>query len=375
MGRGSDGGAAAPVLTPRLLVPVAAFAASRLVTLAVAHAARLVAPQSLTGALARWDGIHYLTIADSGYPATLPSGAGDAGQSVHAFFPVFPFTIRAVARVTGLATVTSGLAVALVAGTAAAVLLWLFTRDLAGEGAATAAVLLFSFFPGSFVLTMVYSEGVFLVAAVGCLWALHRRWWVAAGLAAAVGGATRPTGLVLAACCAWAAVQAVRHRREWWALAAPALAPLGFVAWSAFLAARTGSALSWERSEERGWGQRFDFGDHTVRSLGSFLAHPIGDFNRSVSVLAIAAVVAGLVLMWRWRPPTILWIYTAGVLVPTLFSATLTSTPRFALSAFPLFMAAGRSLTGDRLAGVLAVSGALLALLMFVSLTSLYLTP
>lgn len=370
-----DDGVAAPLLGRHLAWPVGIFLASRLVTMAVAHVARLLQPQPLTAVLSRWDGQYYLAIARDGYPASLPPGTGDAAQSVHAFFPGFPLLVRAVAAVTGLAPETSGVAVAVALACVAAAAIWLLARDLAGHEVATRAVLLFSFFPGAFVLGLVYSEGPFLAAAAICLLALHRRRWVPAGLAAAVAGATRPTGVVLALCCGWAAVEAVRRRREWTALAAPALAPLGFLAWSGLLAARTGSPTSWIRSQRNGWGQGFDFGVHTARSIGATLLHPLHDFNRTVCVLGIAAVAAGLVLLWRWRPPATLWIYTAGIVVPSLFSAILTSTPRFALTAFPLHIAAARRLTGAAFAVTLAVAAGLMVLLMLVSMTSLLYTP
>jgi hypothetical protein len=280
-----------------------------------------------------------------------------------------------VARTTGLAENTAGVVTTMAMGTLAAVMIWILARDLAGRSVASRTVLLFSFFPGSFVLGLIYSEGVFLVFAASCLLALHRRRWVAAGLAAAVCGATRPTGLVLVACCAWAAVDAVRSRREWPALVAPALAPAGFVAWSVYLAARTGSATAWLEAQQDGWGQRFDFGAHTARTIGNSLVHPVDDFNRTVCVVSILLVAAGLVLLWRMRPPAVLWIYTAGILVPGLFSAILTSTPRFALTAFPLHLAAARSLKGDLFAIVLAVSAALMGMLALVAATSLQFTP
>lgn len=375
MRSGNDGDAAAPLLSRWLALPLAIFLSSRLITLAVAHVARLIKPQPLTAVLSRWDGQHYLQIVREGYPPTLPGGADGTAQSVHAFFPGFPMLVRAVVAVTGLAPNTAAVVTTMVMGAVAAALVWLLARDLAGEEVATRAVLLFSFFPGSFVLGMIYSEGAFLAFAAACLLALHRRWWVVAGLAAAAAGATRPTGLVLVACCGWAAFEAVRRRRDWLALAAPALAPLGFVVWSLFLAAHTGSATSWLRSQQDGWGQGFDFGAHTGRSVGSFLIHPLDDFNRSVCVLTIAAVVAGGVLMWRWRPPAVLWIYTAGIIAPAVLSAILTSTPRFALTAFPLQIAAARSLSGTAFAVTLAQCAALMAMLMLMAETSLVFTP
>lgn len=372
MGPGDDGDAAPPLLTRRLAVPVAIFLSSRAVLLVVAHVARLIKPQPLSAVLSRWDGQHYLEIVRDGYPPTLPGGGA---QSVHAFFPGFPLLVRAVVRTTGLAPNTAGVVTTVAMATVAAAVIWLLARDLAGEAAATRAVFLFSFFPGSLVLGLIYSEGLFLALAATALLALHRRWWLVAGLASAVAGATRPTGIVLVACCAWAAAEAVRRRRQWAALVAPALAPLGFAAWSWYLAAHTGDATAWLESQRLGWGQGFDLGANTARSVAGFAADPLGDFNRAVGVVTAAVVVAGLALLWRTRPPAVQWIYTAGILGPALLSAVLTSTPRFALTAFPLHVAAGRWLSGTGFAVVLALAATLLGLLTLVAETTLLFTP
>ena len=375
MGSGDHDGGPAPLLSRRIGIPVAVFLASRLVVLLSAHVVRLLEPQPLSAVLSRWDGRHYLDIVLSGYPAAVPGGRGPAGQSVHAFFPGYPLLVRLVRAPFDLHFITAALVVAVGLGTVAAVAVWLLARDVAGEAVATRAVALFSFFPGAFVLGMAYSEGAFLAFAAVCLVALLRRRWAVAGLAAAAAGATRPTGLVLAACCALAAGVAVHRRREWAALLAPALAPAGFVAWSLFLEARTGSATTWVSSHQRGWGQGFDLGANTARSVGRFLTSPAAELDRAVCVAALAAVAAACVLLWQWRPPAVLAVYSAGIVAPAVLSAVLTSTPRFALTAFPLHIAVARRLDGAAFAAVLAVSAAAMVALMLVAgLTSSF-TP
>lgn len=373
----ADGRATLPLLNRQLAVPVAIFLASRLVTLAVLHAARLVTPQPLAALVTKWDGQHYVTIITQGYPATPPQGSGGTAQTVHAFFPGYPLLVRGLRSLTGMAAIPAAVAVSIMLATVAAALIWLLARDLTDEAVATRAVALFSFFPASFVLGMAYSEAVFLAFAAGCLLALHRRQWLIAGLAAAAAGATRPTGLVLALCCLWAAMAAVRRRREWLALAAPLLAPLGFVAWSVFLEVHTGSGTAWLRSHERGWNQGFDLGVNTAVYIGRFMAAPLRNFNLTVAVPTLAVLAVGLVLLWRWRPrpPVIIFIYTLGIVVPAVASAVLISTPRFVLSAFPLHIAVARSLTGNAFAVVLAVSAATMAMLMMVALLTFSLTP
>ena len=100
---------------------------------------------------------------------------------------------------------------------------------------------------------------MFILAAAVCLYGLRRRWWWMAGLGAAVAGATRPTGLVLVGCCAYVAGREIWLRRDWWSLVAPALAPIGMLAFLLFLRSRTGSGRAYLLTQQQAWGQTFTF--------------------------------------------------------------------------------------------------------------------
>ena len=128
--------------------------------------------------------------------------------------------------------VTAALLVNLVLG---AVFVWLvgvLTRQLAGPRAAGRAMVLTALFPGSFVLSFAYSEAVLLALAAACLLMLIRHRWVWAGVLAAVATAGRPNAIALVVACGLAALVAIWKDREWKALVAPVLAPIGFVAFS-----------------------------------------------------------------------------------------------------------------------------------------------
>ena len=79
------------------------------------------------------------------------------------------------------------------------------------------AAVLFAVFPGSVVFSMVYSEGLLLPLAAGCLLALGHRRWLVAGILAGFATAVQPVAIVLVAACAAAALHRVAPQR----LAAP----------------------------------------------------------------------------------------------------------------------------------------------------------
>src|SRR5579884_1185372 len=297
--------------------PLSVYAVSRLLVLvamgvAVSRpgggltAGRVPVPWPLAGSTSRllgssgiWDAAWYVHIAAHGYaPPPLPGSP--LGWDM-AFFPLFPGLVRGLSVLTGLTPLAAGLALGLLIGALAAVAVGMLARHLAGEEVADRAVLLWSVFPGAFVLSMAYSEGLTALAAAACLLALLRRRWVVAGLSAAVATATAPSALVLVACCGWAAFRHLREappeaseERPWAALSAPALAPLGAVGYFAYLWVRTGDLLARYHSEKLFWdhgGVLRGLYKTTLSPIGYVVGHPLQLDNAVM-------LVAG----WWWPP-------------------------------------------------------------------------
>lgn len=358
-----------------LALPLAAFAASRLLTLAATGLA-VVHKSGLTAldAFRTWDSVWYVNAAADGYPHHVPPGIDGAAQSTLGFFPLLPLLVRGVGRTTGLPYWVSGLVVTTVCSAAAVVAVWLFARHLVGEAAADRAATLFAFFPGAMVFGFVYAEPLLVALAAGCLMALLRRQWVLAGVLAALASAARPTGIILAVCCAVEAGRVVMARRAWRAMAAPALAPLGLVAFFGFLHHHTGDARAYMDSQQRGWGQKLDLGD-PIHQISAVLARPWADKNMLVAVAGMAFIVGCGILLVRLRPPLAVLIYTGGVVAMAVFSVTTGAHPRFVLVAFPLFVALGARLRGAAFTCVVSLSAVLLVVLTVVTVTTVYVTP
>jgi Gpi18-like mannosyltransferase len=141
-----------------------------------------------------WDAYHYGRIAEQGY---LPPGLPCCDQ---AYFPGYPLLMAALAPVTGGSVYAAGLLVSLMAGTAAAALLWVLAREVAGsDSAARRAVLLLALAPAGVFFTAVYTEALFLALALGAWLAGRRgRWRVAGLLCALVAAADRRRNLATA---------------------------------------------------------------------------------------------------------------------------------------------------------------------------------
>ena len=330
------------------------FLSARLVSVAVVGATGGM--DSLGARLGSWDGGYYLGIARHGYPGRLPA----TGASPTAFFPGYPALVWAAERVIPGPQIVAAVSVSLAAGAVAAVLIAVIAvqvlSPLVGPGTAhrgaLVAVAAWSVQPASFVLSMAYSEGVFTAVSAGCLLALlRRRWWVAAILAF-MAGAIRPTGCVLAACCLVASISELRSRkltstarvsaaavavRSVAPLAAVALAPLGVVAYLVWLGLRVHRMDAWFAAQRQGWHVYTDGGLYLVQKMAHYARHPA---ERPAGLAVIAVVVVVLVLLavlLHDRPPTVLAVYTVGLVAAALTThGAFGSLPRFFVPAFPL---------------------------------------
>jgi hypothetical protein len=172
-----------------------------------------------------WDSEYYLAIAVGGYddpntPYLTPAGVTTAvrdhvvsqsgssfSQSIslsYAFFPFYPMMIRLFSiplQLLGLnpiATATLAGVIVSALGTLMAMLaLYDLTRDSLGQDGALRAVFYLIIFPTAFFLVQVYTEGLFVGLAFGCLAMLKRKHWLAAAILAICATLTRAVGGIL----------------------------------------------------------------------------------------------------------------------------------------------------------------------------------
>jgi Mannosyltransferase (PIG-V) len=267
-----------------------------------------------------WDGGWFLRVASHGYPHGYTYDHGVLAANELAFFPAYPMLVRGVAAL-GLEVHAAALAVSWAASVGAAVALHLFGTSLAGRRAGWALVALCCAAPMSVVLSMAYSESLFLALVTGMLVAAHRRVWWAAGLLGLGAALTRPTGLAAAVALAVAAALALRQPRQtrgrtWPPVLAAAVALAGVPAFLGWVAWRVGDPAAWFRIQAAGWGTSFDFGRSTLSFLGAALTTSDGWVPVSVALILLAAPVAAAVaLAHRPWPPLAVYGLIAMALV------------------------------------------------------------
>jgi hypothetical protein len=308
----------------------------------------------LLAPLARWDSVWYLRIADSGYGDSAPRAA---------FFPLYPLLVRGVGTAFGgshAALLMASYLVSLAAFVAALVLLHRLTELELGRRLAPPVLLLLAVFPAAVYFGAPYSESLFLLLAVGAFYSARTGHWAWAGACAGLASGTRSAGLLLLLPLAliWWSSRPRRSRDAAWLL----LAPLGIVAYAAWLGLVEGDALrfldvqeAWSRELTvplAGAWDGFVAAVDGVRQLASGSRSPVyfevaaGDPFRiaAINVMLFAtlvfAVVACVGVLRRLPKPYGVWV-AASLVLPLSFPVTpqpLMSLPRFVSVLFPIFM-------------------------------------
>jgi hypothetical protein len=300
------------------------------------------------GPAARWDSSWYLGIAAGGYD--------DPART--AFFPLYPFLVRAGGWLVG-SPLVAGVLVSGACMVVALAALHELTRLELGEGAARWTVLALALSPMSFFLSAVYSESLFLALSAGALLAARRDAWWWAGALGGLAAATRSAGVVLLvplALLAWREGPRPRH-----ALAL-ALVPAGLLAFMGGLALAGHDAFAPFHVQEvwfREWAGPFGGVPDAavaawdgVRQLASgrrdvaYFAPAGGDpiLVARMNVMLFAFLLAGVVALVgaaRRLPPAYAAYALAALALPLSYPVVpqpLMSLPRFELVLVPLWM-------------------------------------
>jgi hypothetical protein len=214
-----------------------------------------------------WDGDWYRQIAEQGYPSSLPHALqGNVDYNGWAFFPVFPLLVRAV-LLTGLPFSVAASLVNLVAGAAAALVLWQLFRARATsrehQRLAVLAVGLWCVLPPAPVLQVAYSEALAALLLAAFLLLVVRRRYVWAVPVVLLLGLTRAIAAPLAVVVLWHAVRRWRTRdrdpwppRERWAvLSLAAATAASALLWPLLVGLATGVPSAFFQTQAA-WGQK-----------------------------------------------------------------------------------------------------------------------
>ena len=300
------------------------------------------AGSEISNVLTSWDGRWYLEIIRNGYPDSIPPNITyEQLEARAAFFPVYPWLVRAVDVVLPGGDTFAALFLNFVLGALSVVLIGVLARRLFSVAVAARTMTVYAIFPGSYVLSFAYAEATFIVLAALCLLFLVEERWLLAGVVAAIATGTRPNGIALVAACVVAAALAIARRRDWMSLVPVVLSPLGFIGFQLYIDAQAGESGAWFRVQREAWSEGTSFGATAVANTFGFVTSPLDSPADALTALSLLAMFAMLFCLWRCHLPLPLVAFCAVVIALMLIPETVTARPRFLFTAFPLFIAVG----------------------------------
>ena len=304
----------------------------------------------------RWDGLHYINLAELGY-----SGYVENGKNLFlVFFPLYPWLTRVISWFTGN-TMAAGLLLSWLSYAGGCVFFYKLAAYELGRAGARRTVLFLSVYPYAFFFGGLMTEGLFLLTTAAGLWYIRRhRWWLA-GLWGVLAALTRMHGvLLIGAACAelvesrggldWRAVV-----RRLPALLLPLLGTLGYLAlnWQV-----TGDPFAFTVMQQH-WSQGASpIGDTLWYVMENAFTYPdvMVRWQIWIPTLLLFPLCIGLVAWAGKRFRSMYTLYGFVYLVLNYSLSWLLSAGRYLSCALPLFLFAAGLTRGRPKTAIVAAS-------------------
>ncbi|MFC1640531.1 mannosyltransferase family protein [Patescibacteria group bacterium] len=288
----------------------------------------------------RWDSGWYLSIIQHGYVWVEPS----EGASNVAFFPLYPYLIKLLAfplESNPLAVATAISSLALLVG-----IIYFFklvrldhTREISYQ-----AVLFLLLFPMSFFFVSAYTESLFFLLTVACLYHARQAEWLTSSIFGFFAAFTRFVGVMLIFVIFVEYLQQVewKFRKIRADIGFSFLIPLGLFSYMYLLEAQLGSSLLFFRAQES-WGRAMEWPNRMLtESYFPFLQNINSYFEAdqlryvfefAYFTIAIMLLVLGFIFLRKSYA-----LFALFAFIPAISSGTLESIGRYILVIFPFFI-------------------------------------
>lgn len=291
---------------------------------------------ALLGVWQRFDAIHYIRIASTGYSAT----------DLTAFFPLFPFLTRLLGVLLGQNYLLAGL---LVSNVAAALAILLFYRlvfeEFDDQGLAKRSITYLLFFPTAFFLLVPYTESLTVLFTILAIYEARHGRWITAGLSGLACSLSRPQGILISILLA---VEAIRQYRRGVhppvsSLLALILPPLGL---AAFLAWRSVAGFPSLNAVHYSPWQRITTIPFAVvlETFHRILGRTATTIEYIDLAIVILMIILGVRMVKRLPSPYAIYFWVALIfnLSQYRIPQPISSQGRFALLLFPAFIILGQ---------------------------------
>ncbi len=274
-----------------------------------------------------WDSKWYMRIAADGYSTKIY----EYNYANYGFFPLYPLLMRFVGGFVGNDYI-AGLLISNISLIVACFFLYKLVRLDDDKSTALRSIKYLFFFPSAFILSGVFSEGLFLALLIACFYYARKEKWLVVGILGFFLSVTRYIGFVamLPLLFEYFKARNFKLRQARPNVLFLLLFPAGFMSYMAFLYRLTGDPLAYFHIQKTGWG----FGP--TNPLPILFSMP----SNSADAIAKAAILVALflVIISFKRIRFSYWFLAMYSILIPLFSAAIHGTLRFYLPIFPFFI-------------------------------------
>ncbi len=296
----------------------------------------------------------YSKIFEEGYPAFTHRDSiglrneGNSVQSAWAFFPGYPYAIKATATIFQTGFNTAALILEVLFSTAFFIILFIFLQNQFSPQVSFTIVLLMMSFPFHFFYSMFYSEAIFMLLMIGAMLLIEKKNFIAAALCLGLMVMVRSTGLMMLVVIFFYSMNEdgknsfmqiakalLTDRKQWTKnillFSVPVIA---FAGWCFYQWKITGYWNAFSIAQE-GW-------YHTIR-FPLFSLFRGGDWqNQFLSWYTVFFLLTGILVFKKLLLYEKIWVM-AGLLFPLCFGSVI-SMPRYISIILPLFYFFGKKI-------------------------------
>lgn len=287
----------------------------------------------------RWDAVHYMNIAEFGYKGV--------GVSDTVFFPLYPYLVGYISKITTLNVTLIGIIVSSIATIFTSIFLFDLVIDLFHDHElALLSSIILLFYPFAFFFHAPYTDALFLSLSIGSILMMNKKKPIAAGMFAFLAGLTRAQGILLILPMMIYYFQ--DHWKEktflnWREFFSLFMSPLGFGIYS-FWRKQSGM-LSLLSSYQNHSGTIFRFPiENILFAFQEFIQSPtILEFSEILSVIFFLTIIIWMLFHPTFQKHFPIMIYTVAVWLlitskTVVFASPLQSANRYVLHIFFVFV-------------------------------------
>lgn len=320
----------------------------------------------------RHDSLHYADVIRRGYRVQ-PVGPFKGMAVNAAFFPLYPYTVKALARVKipGYGRLfgtiwAPGLIVSNVALILSLVYMLRIARLYLDEDGARRSLVYLLAFPTSFFFSAFYTESVFLLTTTAAFYHFFKGQHARCGVWGLLAATSRSPGVMLVPAFVLGHLWARRFRvsRSDLSLLWLGLIPCGILLYMGMLYAKLGDPMAFMRAQSA-WGRSFTMPHRTLWAAVTSInwSLPLGNFGNTnwAFEFSMGIVFLALPLLLLRGFHKALPIFALLLILMPLTTGVVAGMPRYAAVAFPSFFALAK-LGENRAADRLIVFGSALLL-------------